>query len=276
MMRYVRSTNIEDAYKHVKETVNSIIFAGGTDFLVSYRHRRTCPELLVDIKGINNLRGISIDKDYIVIGALTTINEIIENEIIIEKLDMLKQSASNIGCYQIRNRATIGGNICNASPAADMVPPLLCLDAVLTYYADGKYSDIEINNFFKAPGKSNLPEKSILCQIKIPLNKCCGKGIFLRHSRRNALDLSSVSVAMYKTNNNYTISLGAVAPTVIRVKEAESLLNKNNINDDIIARIVDTVTNACNPISDSRASKEYRIEMIKNYTSKALRLLMEE
>ena len=233
------------------------------------------PSMVIDIKDIDDLKKIKLEDNYLLIGACTSLNTIIENSIISEKCNILKQAAEYVACHQIRNRATIGGNICNASPAADMSPPLYCLDAIFTYYQDGNYLDVKAKEFFKGPGQTVLKDDAILCYFKIPVSKLNAQSRYLRHSRRNALDLSAVGVAALKSDNEYAIALGSVAPTVIRVYDAEEILNKEGLTEDSIHKASEIAANTCKPISDLRASKEYRKEMVYVYTQRALKGLME-
>ena len=274
-MNYLKLLSLEEAAKTLKEKDNTKVLAGGTDLLVHYRHRKVVPDLVLDIKSIDVLNGIKIEGAYLKIGACTCLNDIVENELVKENFDVLCQAAMNVGCYQVRNRATIGGNICNASPAGDTIPPLYCLDAILTYFKDGEFIDCNAMEFFTGPGKTVLTKDSILCQVKIPMKYAKVLGTFLRHSRRNALDLSTVSVTTVNRKGNFAIALGSVAPTVIRVPDAENILNVEGLTESSIEKASEVTKNSCKPISDLRASKDYRSEMVKAYAVKALKSLME-
>lgn len=274
-MDYLKISCLEEACSSIKETGGSKVLAGGTDLLVHCRHKKICPTKVIDIKGMDFLRGVKVEDGFLKIGACTTFNEIAENDIIKEKFNVLKQASEVVACYQIRNRATIGGNICNASPAADSVPALIVLGATFTYFVDGKSTEVKASEFFTGPGKSVLPENAILTEIKIPMEMGNSKGVYLRHSRRNSLDLAIVSVAALQNNNKFSIALGSVGPTIITVPEAEALLSSEGLNESSIEKASGIASKTCKPISDLRASKEFRIEMVKAYTKKALNALME-
>lgn len=275
-MDYLKSSSLEEVCNVLKKKNNSKILAGGTDLLVHHRHKKVIVDLIIDIKGIDILKGIKIEDNYLKIGACTTLNDVADHPIITEDFKIIREAALSIACYQVRNRATIGGNICNASPAADMLPPLYCMDAILTYYYDNNMTDVDITKFFIGPGKTILPNDAILCQVKIPINYKNSTGKYLRHSRRNALDLAAVSISVVKNKDKYTLAVGAVAPTVIRIPQAEEILNIEGLSSSSITRASEAVAIASIPISDLRASKEYRKEMVNIYTIKALRSLMEE
>lgn len=274
-MDYVKLSSLEETSATLQQNSNAKIIAGGTDLLVHYRHKRIEPDLVIDIKCIDVLRGIKIEDGFLKIGTCTILNDIAENQLINEKFNVLTQAASWIGCYQIRNRATIGGNLCNASPAADMIPPLYAMEATMTYFQDGDMHTVPVHEFFVGPGKTVMKHNAILCHVNIPVKYENAKGIFVRHSRRNSLDLSTVSVCVVNKDNRFTMSLGSVAPTVVRVPEAENLLNNEGLNDNTIERVAELAQNSCCPISDLRGSKEYRMEMVNTYTKKALKSLLE-
>jgi carbon-monoxide dehydrogenase medium subunit len=275
-MEYLKNLTLQEACDALKSNKNARVLAGGTDLLVHKRHKRCQPDLVVDIKYIDMLKHIRLENDFLHIGACVTINELIENPIIKEKFNVLSQAAKYIACHQIRNRATIGGNICNASPAADMSPPLYCLDAVLSYYHNENRHEVKVIDFFKGPGKTVLPEDGILCEFKIPASYQNSRGAYKRHSRRKSLDLSSVGACAVKLNEKYTIALGSVAPTVIRVADAEEVLNNEGLTEATIEKASIAAYNTAKPISDLRASREYRKEMVKVYVSKVLKALLEE
>lgn len=275
-MDYLNTRSLEEAFEALKGNTDSKIIAGGTDLLVQYRHRKIKPDIIVDIKNIDVLSGIKIEDNYLKIGACTKLNEIAENSLIIRDFRAIQQATWEIGCYQIRNRGTIGGNICNASPAGDTIPPLYCMEGVLTYFHNGDFHDCNAENFFIGPGKTLLPENAILCYIKIPLKYAAKPAIYLRHARRKSLDLSTVSITVVNNNGKFAMALGSVAPTVIRIPEAETILNTEGLTEDSIQKAADTASNTCKPISDLRGSKEYRTQMVRSYTIKALKTLMEE
>ncbi|MGD9581408.1 MAG: xanthine dehydrogenase family protein subunit M [Vampirovibrionia bacterium] len=274
-MEYLNIQSLENACNTLKKNYNSKVLAGGTDLLVQLRHKKINPDLIIDIKNIEMLSGIKSEDNYLVIGACTKLNEIAENPKVQKDYRAISQAASEVGCYQIRNRATIGGNLCNASPAADSSPSLLCMDAVLTYFYNGDFINCPVKDFFKGPGKTVLPSDAILCSVKVPDEYAGAPSVYMRHSRRKSLDLSTISVAVVNKDNKFAIALGSVAPTVIRVPEAEEILNNEGLTLESIAKAAEAAKNSCTPISDLRGSKEYRSEMVRNYTKKALESLME-
>lgn len=275
-MDYLKISTLEEASAALKGQQNSKVLAGGTDLMVHYRHKKINPELVVDVKGIDILSGIKQEENFLKIGACTCLNDVASHPLVKEEFRALAQAANEVGCHQVRNRATIGGNICNASPAADTVPPLYCMDALVTYFKDGQMIDCRAEEFFIGPGKTVLPFDAILCQVKIPMDYAGKPSIYLRHSRRRSLDLSTVSVTVVNNNGKFTVALGSVAPTVIRVPKAEVILNAEGLNESSIKETAEAAKASCSPITDLRGSKEYRLEMVKNYTMKALRTLMEE
>lgn len=263
-----------------KNKKNAFIYAGGTDLLVKVRHDKISPSLYIDIKGIKSLSQIIIKKDHVSIGAAVTLNEIAENPFFVENFKALAYAASKVGSYQLRNRATIGGNICNASPAADTVPPLLIYNAKLKIVSQDNENIIEIHDFFKGPGKTILKHDEFLKEIILPLpgEK---RSDFIKFSRRKAVDLSTVSIAVGIFNNNpkkpeVRIAVGACAPITMRAWNVEKYLNEKGLKDIEIENASKILCNEyINPISDLRGSKEFRYELTKSLFIKILNYIKE-
>jgi CO/xanthine dehydrogenase FAD-binding subunit len=210
------------------------------------------PGYVIDIKGIKGLDGISYDpKEGLRIGTLATMNEVNASSCIREHYPFLSRAAGEVGSVQVRNRATIGGNLCNAAPSAETAPALLCLDAVLTVAGPKGERVVEIEEFFQGPGMTVL-DGEILTGIRIP--PVPRKGIYIKHSPRNAMDIAVIGVA-------------------VRVREAEELLTKKGRVKEAIEEAGRIAGKAASPILDVRASAEYRREMVGNLVIRALSAL---
>jgi len=249
------------------------IIAGGTDILVRLKDEFDWP-FLIDISQIEELKGISKKSNLIQIGALITFTEIEKNESLKKYAEVLVQAAFIIGSPQIRNKGTIGGNIANASPAGDSLPPLYVLNAELELTSSSGTRRIPINEFFTGPGKSVLGNDEIISAINIPAEEDL-KGVFLRLGQRQSLAISKVSLALVKNTktNEFRIALGSVAPTVVRAPKTEKLLSENSLNERLINEACETVCKETVPISDIRSEAEYRKEMCGVLLRKCFTLL---
>lgn len=259
---------------------NKKFLAGGTDLLVRLKDNLIKEDNIIDIKNIDELKGIKEDSDKIEIGSLTTFTEIIESDILKKHSPLLVDAAKKIGSPQIRNKATIGGNICNASPAGDSIPPLFCFDAQFLLESSLGTRVVNIEDFFVGPGKTVLKEEEILVKIRINKMKENEFGFFNKLGQRNALTIAIASscVKIKKSNGkleDIKIALGSVAPTVVRAKNVEDKIkNLNQYKKDEILKICHEMEKDINPITDVRGSREYRIEVSKYLVFESLNNLL--
>lgn len=283
-IEYHRATELGEALKLLSQhKENCKIIAGGTDLIPAARRCRTLlPEHMhiVDISSIEGLDYIIKDGDMIRIGAITRVSEIEMSTVIKGNALILANAASQMGSLQVRNLGTIGGNLCNASPAADTAPPLLVLNAKVKVRSINKQRLVPLQEFFMGPGKTTLTPEEILTEIQIPLIKPAGNAYFIKFGRRNAFTLSIVSVAtLVKVENgvfdDIRIALGSVAPTPIRASKAEEHLIGHKVNEQVIDDGVNVVANEVKPISDVRASAEYRRDMAYVLTKRAISLSLQ-
>jgi len=254
------------------------VFAGGTDLFPAMKKREQTPGHLISLKGIADLSGISIDDRGIRIGALTTLGEIERSPFIGQHLPILRQAMKLMASPQIRTLATIGGNICNAVPSADSVPPLIALQATVKMVgADGK-RNVFVEDFFRGPKESVLREGEILTEILIPKPHPRSGGAYLKLMRRSAMELALVGVAAYlhieetqKICTGARIALGAAAPTPVRAPAAEALLVHREINEARAKEAARAAAQDCCPRSNSiRASVHYRRAMVEVLTKRAI------
>ena len=265
---------LKDFFKIKSKNPSAKIIAGGTDLIVQLYGKFNYP-FLIDISKLEQLKGISKKSNFIKIGALTTHTEI-ENNIILKKYaNVLTQAAKIIGSPQIRNRGTIGGNIANASPAGDTLPPLYVLNAEIELTSESNTRIIPIAEFFIGPGKSIIKNNEIISNINIPIDENLGKGVFLRLGQREALAISKVSIALTinSKTNEFRIALGSVAPTVVRAPKTEKLLSENSLNEKNINEAVKTISKEVSPITDIRSDADYRKEMCGVLLKKCSQLL---
>lgn len=271
---YIRVSKIEDALKILKEFEDAKIIAGGTDLIIDMKIGRQRPKRLVDISRLSEIRYIRMSPSSIKIGAGTTLQEIYENFVIKEKALALSEAAGEMASWQIRNVATLGGNLCNASPAADTAPPLLVMDAKLKLLSLDGEREIPIEEFFLGPRKTALRRDELLYEIEIPIRS--GRtSAYMKLGRRDAFTLSIVSVAVSiitidEKIEDVKIALNAVAPTPVRAKSAEDFLIGKRVNESNIHQAAELVDKDIKPISDVRASAEYRRKVAKVLTRDAL------
>ena len=246
------------------------IIAGGTDILPTRPGVKEVdgPDHLVDIAKLG-LDYLKKDADHIRIGATTTINTLGASPLFsLPPYGALADAANAHSTATIRNRATMGGNLCNASPCADLSLPLLVLDAILVATGTGKKRDIAIESFFEGPNFTALENEEVLIEIRIPLFSNNIGSSFLKLRRfKTAIDMAVVNVATALTCNNgrceaAAIALGAVGPIPFRAKNAESVLNGVELNPDILKRAATSAAEEASPIDDIRASSDYRKKMV--------------
>jgi carbon-monoxide dehydrogenase medium subunit len=255
------------------------LLAGGTDLVIGMKAYTETPQSVISLQKITDLDGISTDSDGgITIGAITKARDVELSEDIQKHHTALAEGASEIGSIQIRNLATIGGNIAHASPAADTVAGLLVADAQVDIAsADGGRS-VPINELFTGPGQTVLKPGEIITQFRLP-GPVSGSH-YIKHKIREVMDLAFIGVASAVNIDNGTITdarigLAAVAPTPIRATEAEDLLKGKEITSELLEQAGEAAAAATSPISDLRCSAEHRKEMVKVLTRRTLQLAID-
>jgi carbon-monoxide dehydrogenase medium subunit len=253
------------------------VIAGGTDVLPKLKRREIkAPEYIIDLKGIPDLNYIEYDEaSGLTLGALVTIHDVETSSIIRERFNVLFQAAQSMASPQVRNRGTVAGNICNAVPSADTAPALLTLEAKLKLISRKSERIVNIEDFFTGPSETVLADAEILQEIQVPNLRPYSKGVYLKLTPRSAMDLAIVGVAVLVIPDDgvckdIRIALGAVAPTPFRAKRAESILRGQKFNDKVIERAAEVAASESRPIDDHRASAEYRREMVKVLTKRAI------
>ncbi|MEW6673947.1 MAG: xanthine dehydrogenase family protein subunit M [Thermodesulfobacteriota bacterium] len=252
------------------------ILAGGTDLLVWMKEGARNPKYLINVKHIPGVRHIHFNEaEGLRIGALTTVREIETEGIIREKFAGLHQAARELGSVQVRNLATIGGNLCTASPAAELAPPLLVLGAKVKLRGLRGERILPLEEFFQGPGSTAI-DREILTEIVIPAPEADSRSLYKNISRRNAVDLAIVGVAAAGRTDgagvwkSVKIALGAVAPTPMRALVAEKVLSGRKADAASIAEAARAAAEESRPITDLRASAWYRREMIMVLVRRAL------
>ncbi len=262
---YLKATSVEETVKLLLDyNGKAKIFNGGTDMIVRMTENIENPEALIDIKGIENLDKITFDQTKgLSIGACVTMNELSANSDILERYRIIAESAHTVGSHQVRNRATMAGNITNASPLADTATALLVLDAVIKATGNGAKKEISIHDFFKGVKKTCLEESDVVTEILVPAFNNPVTGIYQKHARRDEVDLATVCSSVVKVDGEIRIAFGSVAPTPVRLFKTEEFLKGKDLNQETIEEACNLALSEVSPIGDIRASKEYREDLIK-------------
>lgn len=275
---FYQPTTIAEASRLLKQNgPGGRFLAGGTDLVIAMKEKGLLPKYIVDLKRVPGLSAIGENKDgTITIGALTTMYAIETSPVIVKKYPFLAQSAAEVGSIQIRNRATIGGNMANATPSADTAPALIALNATAKIASAVAERTVALEDFFRGPGLNIMNADEILTQITIPKTGPQLVGEYIKFSPRDMMDLAYIGVAVAydlagdKKCTGVRIVLGAVAPTPIRAKRSEALLEGQVLTEDLAAKVGEEAARESKPISDVRSSAEYRRAMVGVMTKRAI------
>jgi CO/xanthine dehydrogenase FAD-binding subunit len=256
------------------------LLAGGTDLLVNLKKKVLAPQQVVSLNKIKGLNEITAKKGKgISIGPLTTATMLAESDLVQKQLTVLAQGAGRLGSPLIRNRATLGGNIVTARPASDLAPPLMVLGAQLILKTKEGERELEVEKFFKGPGKTSIKPKEILSQIYIPSCEGPCASAYLKMGARKALEISLVNVAAFLelgpegSIRQARIALGAVGPTPLRARSAEKILKggkPQGERDSLFLEAAKAAARDGKPIDDHRGSAEYRRALIEILTVRTL------
>ncbi|MBA7653404.1 Carbon monoxide dehydrogenase medium chain [subsurface metagenome] len=278
---YLEPASIEEAVSLLGKYDGKVrVIAGGTDLMVQMKDRALKPEHVVDIEYIPGLDFINYgDTEGLRIGALTTIRTLEKSAVLQERYPVISQAAGLLGSVAIRNVATIGGNLCNAAPSADTAPALIGLSAKAKIIGKDGERVVPFEEFFIGPGETVLKRGELLAEVQVPVPLPDTRGVYLKHSR-SSIDLATVGVVVIMTLGSgglcqeVKVVLGAVAPTPIRAKRAEVLLKGTNITPPLIKEAAQAASEEAQPITDVRASAEYRREMVKLLTRRVIEQLV--
>ena len=270
---YFAPSGIDEALALLaKHGEKATVLAGGTDLVPNVNYYELKPDIFIYTGGIGSAY-IKEENGKLVIGAGTTWTGLIANSLVAEKAGLLAEAAKQGGCVATRNAGTIGGNLANASPAADLSTPLLVLDAeLLLKSADGERV-VPINEFFTGPGETVLKPDELLVEIPIPPVR--GKTAFLKLGRRRAMTLSVVNTAVRLQMNGKIckearIAVGSMAPRPLRCEKAEGILNGSSVDKDLIGKCAAEAIKETSPIDDQRATAWYRKKAGEKLVARAL------
>jgi carbon-monoxide dehydrogenase medium subunit len=281
---YYRPKRFEEAFELLTTPDKNVFpLAGATDLIPMTRDEAWHPDMVVDIKALPGLHRLEeveaglcdtlgVGK-CLYVGAAVRMNELVRSERVHRSWGLLAQGAASMGNEQVRNRATIGGNLCTASPAADTAPALLALEALALIRGPEGERSVPIADFFQGPRKTVLKKGELLVGLLVPPHPPEAAATYIKLSRRKAADLSIVGIACmaYPQNGHYRwrMAMGAVAPTPVRVPDAEAILNESH-GPDAIAKATTCAYTECCPITDVRSSAEYREAMVVRISRRAI------
>lgn len=272
---YLKPTSLDEVFSLIKKFgSNAKLIAGGTDVMVLLKRKRIFPDVLISLRSVPNMAYIKDEKDKIRIGSMTTHRELETSTVIKEKLTALYDAVINLGSVQIRNVATIGGNIANAAPSADTACPLLVLDASCLLISSKGEREVELKDFFIAPGETVMKQDEILKEFIIPKPSKLSGSAYWKLSRRKAMDLPILGVAISlamnedKSIKKARIGLGVAAPTPIRAFKAEEFLTGKFLTDEVLAEAGNIASKEASPRDSIRGEAWYRREMIRVLTKR--------
>jgi len=279
---YLEPATIEEAVSLLKRYGDSAMaLAGGTDLVVQMKNRAIRPRYVISLGKISALDFIESDDAGLRIGPLVTMSRLANNEEVKLRYPIISQAAGLVS-VAVRNVATVGGNLCTASPSADTPPALIALGATARITGLAGERKVLLEDFFLGPGKTVLGKSEILTTVEIPPPSTHSGGVYLKYAIKGSSDLAIVGVAVLTSLNGNSracerarIVLGAVAPTPVRVRQAEMILEGKQIGEKEIEESARTASTEAQPISDIRASAEYRKEMTYVFTRHAIREALE-
>ena len=278
-MDYEAPTSVEAAVAALAAADDEArIFAGGTDLLVQLREEMIRPSLFVDIKRISETRSISVDDTHVRIGAAVTGAELSEHQAVKALLPGVVEAVELIGSAQVQGRATVGGNLCNASPAADSVPALIAAGAVARVAGPGGPRSVAVEDLMVGPSQTSLGGNEFVVSIDIQKPAARSADAYLRFIPRTEMDIAVVGAGAALTldpDGTCTaarLALGAVAPTARLVPAAAAAIIGNKIDDTVLANVAIAARAACNPIDDKRGTVEFRIHVAGVLATRAVKI----
>ncbi len=274
-MNIFTPSNIKELFEIRAKHSNAVLLAGGTDLLAQWHNNKSHPQKVISLSGIKNLSFVKEEKNYVEIGALTTHSVIAADRTIKKLLPVLSYAASTIGAPAIRNMGTIGGNIANASPAADLPPALLIYDASLILASQSGNRELKLSEFFRGYKLTALSDNEFIYSVRIPLPPADIYSEFFKIGTRRAQSIAKVSFAGLikkdkKGIETIRLAAGSVAPVPIRLYETERFLQGRILTRSVISSACDIMLKYLKPISDVRSTEEYRKFALKNLLTRFL------
>jgi carbon-monoxide dehydrogenase medium subunit len=279
---YVRVGAPEDVLRLLAEHGEAAqLMMGGTDLIVRLRDGLIRPKIVVDVKYLPGMRDIRYDAGTgLTVGAAVTMNELARHADVRTRYPLLAEAATSVASYQLRNRATIGGNLCNGSPCADTAPSSMVLEGRVVLRSQDGEREMTLGDFFRGPGETALRAGEFMTAIRYPLPPDGSAGCYVKLGRNRIGDLAIVSVAVLgfpdgaaPSGYRFRIALGSVAPVVLRATAAEEVLSADPLRQEAFVTAAEKAVQAASPIDDVRGSAAYRSAMVRNLTLRGLEVV---
>jgi carbon-monoxide dehydrogenase medium subunit len=275
---YIKAESTSQVFDLLKASGDDVkLFMGGTDLFIQMRDHSSGPTILLDIKGLPGMQEISSSKDSFSVGAAVSLNQLITHPDLRKNYPILCQAADTVGNYQLRNRATLGGNLCNASPSADLAPAALVYDAQIVLESPQGERTLDLDQFWLGPGSTALESDELLTAIKLPPPPQNAQGCYLKLGRSKMGDLAVVGVAVlgYQDPDSiagirFRIGINSTAPTPYRIPEVEQKLANEELTTELLQKAADAAMDISAPIEDVRATAAYQKKMVRNLTYQGL------
>ena len=257
------------------------VLAGGTDLLIQMRGGRVSPGLLLDIKGVPELRAIAVEDGGFRLGAAVSCMELVEHTAFATAWPGVTDAVKLIGSVQVKGRATVGGNLCNASPAADSVPAMIAAGAVARVVGPAGSRELRVEEVATAPGKTSLAEGEIITSFLLPRRPPRSGDAYLRFTPRTEMDIAVVGAGVNLTLDKKgvcsqaRVSLGAVAERALLLPEAAAALIGSKVDAGALERLAAAASAACRPIDDKRGTREFRIKIAAVLARRAAAIALE-
>jgi len=272
---YYQPRSLQEAYGLMEKQKGEARFiAGGTDIIWRVKQGMVEAAALISLRGIEELAQIRLNGD-LALGSMVPLRTIERNFSLAKAFPSMSEAVSLLANPQVRNVATVGGNLCNAAPSADCAPPLIVLGAMLTLEGPGGKRDIPIGDFFKGPGKTCMEKTEVLTQIRVPKMAANSGTSFLKKGRVSQ-DIAIVNAAAFllmegNVCRKCRLAVGAVAPIPLRLTDVEGMLEHQEISAGLLDRVAEKVEQAVSPITDVRSTEEYRRVLSGVLVKKAIR-----
>ena len=280
-MKYVAPSSVEEATSLLSTSPSAQVFAGATDVVPQLRAGRPAPEVLVDLKKIEELVSVANDGDKWTVGAATPTANLTEDEAFSEEFPGLAEAAGLIGSDQIQNRSSLGGNLCNGSPAADSVPAMVVNGARAVVAGPNGTRVLDVAEVVTGPGQLALEADEFIVEFEIDRIPARTGDAYLRMIPRTEMDIAvvgagaRVTLAEDGSIEHAALALAAVAPTVVRVPDAEAALVGNTADYETLSAVADAASEACDPIDDKRGTVAYRKQVAGVLAKRAVLIAIE-
>ena len=272
--------SVPDAVAALAADPGAVVICGGSDVLIKVREGKLAGCRLVSIHGIRELEGVSVEPDgTIVIGPATTFSHVTNDPVVQKHLPALGEAVDQAGGPQLRNIGTIGGNVCNGVTSADSASTLLTLNAELEITGPGGVRRTKLENFYRGPGKVDLAHGELLTAIRVAKADYDGfGGHYIKYAQRNAMDIATLGCAVHvkltadkSAVEELRLAFGVAAPTPIRCHRAEESARGRKIGPELFQAVADSAVTEVNPRTSWRASKEFRLQLVKELSRCALK-----